>query len=115
MTLYDKVVDLSKKHDLTLVELAEKLNLSRHAFYSWKTSSPKAETLKKVADYFEVSTDYLLGRTENPNFDKEDNYDDLLMMFRKSEMEVPEEKRDQYKAEITRFMEFVKEDMKNNE
>ncbi len=31
-------------------------------------SSPKAETLEKVADYFNVSVDYLLGRTEKKRY-----------------------------------------------
>ena len=64
MTLYDKVYELAKKHDISLADLADELNLSRHAFYKWKTSSPKSETLEAVADYFNVSTDYLLGREE---------------------------------------------------
>ena len=35
-------------------------------FYQWKSSQPKADRLEKVADYFQVSTDYLLGRTDDP-------------------------------------------------
>lgn len=66
MSLYDRVYELSKKRDISLVSLADELHLSRHAFYKWKTSSPKSETLEAVADYFGVTTDYLLGRTDEP-------------------------------------------------
>ena len=33
-------------------------------------TSPKFETLIKIADYFGVSLDYLVGRTENPEINK---------------------------------------------
>lgn len=67
MTLYERVSELAKKQGISVFDLADRLNLSRNSIYSWKKSSPKAETLQKVADYFDVSVDYLLGRTENPN------------------------------------------------
>lgn len=35
-----------------------------------KTSMPKADTLAKIADYLDCSVDYLLGRTDNPQFVK---------------------------------------------
>lgn len=31
-----------------------------------KSKKPNAERLQEIADYFNVSTDYLLGRTDNP-------------------------------------------------
>ena len=45
------------------------------SFSSWKNgiSKPKADKLKKIADYFGVSTDYLLGRDEKaPDPDEPD-------------------------------------------
>ena len=35
----------------------------------WDNSSPKIENIQKVADYFDVSTDYLLGRTDKKRID----------------------------------------------
>lgn len=67
MTLFERISYLAKKHDKSLKEVAEDLGLSRNAIYQWKTSSPKADTLDKVADYFNTTTDYLLGRTDNPD------------------------------------------------
>ena len=64
MTLFERISKLAKKRDKSLKEVAEELGLSRNAIYQWKTSSPKADTLQKVADYFGVSVDYLLGRKE---------------------------------------------------
>lgn len=64
LTLFERISKLAKKRDKSLKEVAEELGLSRNAIYQWKTSSPKADTLQKVADYFGVSVDYLLGREE---------------------------------------------------
>lgn len=67
MDLYERISYLSKKQGLSVFDLAEKLGLSRNSIYSWKKSSPKADTLEKVANYFNVSIDYLVGREEKNN------------------------------------------------
>ncbi|MBO0432183.1 helix-turn-helix transcriptional regulator [Enterococcus sp. DIV0660C] len=67
MSLYERVSNLSKKQGISLNKLAEDIGLSKNVIYQWRTSSPKAETLEKVAEYFHVSTDYLLGRTDTPS------------------------------------------------
>lgn len=69
MSLYERVSNLSKKQGISLNKLAEDIGLSKNVIYQWRTSSPKAETLEKVAEYFHVSTDYLLGRTDTPSLD----------------------------------------------
>lgn len=66
MTMFDKVKDLSKKRGKSLKEVASELSLGENYFYTLKKQSPKAETLNEIADYFHISTDYLLGRTDNP-------------------------------------------------
>lgn len=39
--------------------------------YGLKRNQPSAERLQQIADYFDVSIDYLLGRTENPKIAKD--------------------------------------------
>lgn len=67
MTTFDRVKKLADKQKISIVELEEKLGFGRNSLYSWKTKTPNGDRLKKVADYFNVSTDYLLGRTDDPN------------------------------------------------
>lgn len=67
MTLFERVSDLAKKQGKSLNKVAEDTGLSKNALYSWRTSSPKAETLEAIAIYFHVSTDYLLGLTDDPS------------------------------------------------
>ena len=40
--------------------------MNRNSNYTKKNKKPSAERLQLIADYFNVSTDYLLGRTDNP-------------------------------------------------
>lgn len=105
MSLYDRISRLSKKQGLSVFDLAEKLNLSRNAVYSWKNSSPKAETLQKVADFFDVSTDYLLGRTDRPNLDSSQE-DELTMWFRINTEGLSVDEKQELEEELKEFMEF---------
>lgn len=67
MTTFDRVKMLADKRKISIVELEEKLNFSKNSLYAWKKSKPSIDKLNAVADYFNVSTDYLLGRTDDPN------------------------------------------------
>ena len=62
MPTFERVKQLAEKKKISIVELEEKLGFSRNSLYSWKRNKPSVEKLQKVADYFHVSTDYLLGR-----------------------------------------------------
>lgn len=81
MTAFERVKMLADKQHISIVELEEKLNFSRNSLYSWKKNKPSVDKLNVVADYFGVSTDYLLGRTDNPNPTQERIPDDLDSML----------------------------------
>lgn len=68
MTVFERIQKLAKKKDKSLQSVAEDLDFSKNLFYRWKESEPKARDLEKVADYFDVSVDYLLGRTQFPRY-----------------------------------------------
>lgn len=68
----DRVLNLIEINKITKNKLLIDLKLSKNSFVDWSNRGtiPNGETLIKIADYFNVSTDYLLGRTdipENPN------------------------------------------------
>lgn len=63
---FEKVRELAKKHGLSLNQVEEKLGYSKNTLYSLKRQKVSSERLQEIADYFNVSTDYLLGRTDNP-------------------------------------------------
>lgn len=63
---FERIKELAKSRGVTLGGLEERLGLSRNSIYTMKNKKPSAERLQLIADYFNVSTDYLLGRTDNP-------------------------------------------------
>jgi raw score 17.76 len=67
MSLLDRIKSLASTHQLSLAELERKLDFSNGSLRKWDSSTPSGDKIEKVADYFNVSTDFLLGRTENPS------------------------------------------------
>ena len=63
---FEIVKDLCEKQGISLNTLEDKLKLGKNSLYGLKRNQPSAERLQQIADYFNVSTDYLLGRTDNP-------------------------------------------------
>ncbi|MFC4387484.1 helix-turn-helix domain-containing protein [Gracilibacillus marinus] len=68
MSAFDIVKKLCEEQKISVVELEERLSFSRNSLYSWKKNKPSSDKLEKVADYFDVSTDYLLGRTDKKRY-----------------------------------------------
>lgn len=67
--LGNKIKQLRLERDLSQKELGQILGVSNVtiSMYENNDRQPDSETIKKLADYFRVTTDYLLGRTENPD------------------------------------------------
>lgn len=65
MTLFERIKSLANRKGKNMKEVAIELGFSENLFYRWKTTDPKGVDLEKVADYFDVSVDYLLGREES--------------------------------------------------
>lgn len=70
---FEIVKELCRKQGISLNQLEEKLGLGKNSLYGLKRNQPSAERLQEIADYFNVSTDYLLGRTDNPRIATKDD------------------------------------------
>ena len=68
MSLVERIKSLAVSKKMTFAELERALGLANSSIRKWDASSPSSERLQKVADHFQVSTDYLLGRTETPYY-----------------------------------------------
>ncbi|HAQ7016589.1 TPA: helix-turn-helix transcriptional regulator [Enterococcus faecium] len=65
MTVFERIKFLAKKHSKTMKQVTIDLGYSENYFYSLKSGKqPSAEKLTEIANYFNVSVDYLLGREE---------------------------------------------------
>lgn len=64
----NRIALLREKQGMTQEELSIKLDISRASLshYEKNRREPDYDTLLKIANYFKVSIDYLLGRTQDP-------------------------------------------------
>lgn len=63
--LFDNLVVLCKNRGITLAKLERELEFGNGAIRKWNRSYPSADKVQKVADYFGITTDELLGRNTN--------------------------------------------------
>ncbi len=69
MSLGERIKHVRLKKDMKQEELGKLLNVGKSTISQYETnkSTPDAATISKIADIFNTTTDYLLGRTDNPN------------------------------------------------
>lgn len=83
------IKSLRIQHKMTQQDLAEIVGLTPTGISYWESGKaiPNAETLEKLASYFNVTVDYLLGKKEMSDDDKK------TVLFRKAE-EVPQDQQE---------------------
>ena len=67
-----RLKQIRKSKGISQLKLAIDLNTNQNTISRYETGErePGINELIKIADYFNVSVDYLLGRTDNPNIQK---------------------------------------------
>lgn len=97
MNFGDNLKDLREAQHITQSQLAEYLQVSRPtiAGYETKNRQPDFEKLEKIADFFQVSIDFLISGTESANvelhvnkqIDENELERDVIMAYRKLSLE----------------------------
>lgn len=64
-----RLKQLREENNLSQLDLANKLNMSQQAISAYEKGArePDIDTIKKISDFFNVSTDYLLGKSDIRN------------------------------------------------
>ncbi|MBQ7769835.1 MAG: helix-turn-helix transcriptional regulator [Clostridia bacterium] len=67
--MYRRIRDLREDRDMNQTQIAKILNMSQTGYSKYETGENDIPTksLIQLADYYDTSIDYLLGRTDNPN------------------------------------------------
>nr|DAT28864.1 MAG TPA: repressor protein [Caudoviricetes sp.] len=115
MTMFstlEKIKELAQKRGISLQKVAEDLGYSINYLYTLKEKTPKSDRLQEIADYFNVSTDYLLGRTDNPAIAKDDKANtnlgpaetELVAAFRNQTQNMTEEEKARFNKAIESLM-----------
>lgn len=70
--MYQRIRDLREDRDLKQWQLAEYLNCSQQVYSNYELGQRDIPTdvLIRLADFYNVSIDYLLGQTKNPKRNK---------------------------------------------
>ncbi len=114
---FDIVKELCKKQGISINTLEERVGFSRNSLYSWRNSSPKPEKLNVIADYFNVSTDYLLGRTKFPYVATSENAatstnnkieEQALVMFRKETANMTDMEKQRFNNALSGLMQTAR-------
>ena len=69
---FKNLKSIREDHDIKQKDIAKILNVSQNTYSQYETGviSLTAEVLIKLSDYYKVSIDYLLDRTNNPKIQK---------------------------------------------
>lgn len=61
---YERTTSLIKAKGISQAQFCRDINISKNVVKNWENADPSLDKLKATAKYFEVSTDYLLGLTD---------------------------------------------------
>lgn len=100
MTIYDRIKELASAKHVSVAELERHLGFSNGSLYKWSKTSPSIDKVKTVADYFNVSTDYLLGRSKDVK--------DPVAYFRLDTSGLSEDQISSMKSELADYAEYLK-------
>jgi Helix-turn-helix. len=113
MTVFERIKILASKQGKSLNKVEEELGLSKNVLYRMKDSdNPTKERLETLADYFKVSVDYLLGRTEEPNAAADQPSMAKQVMMRMDTDGATEEELEELESEMERFFAWRLEEIK---
>lgn len=107
----ERIKELRKEKSITMKRLGEIIGVSEGAVSQYENGKrqPDYDILKKIADYFNVSTDYLLGRTDNPQQNIDQQLEGIEFALYGEIKELTEEE----KQDILNFVKFTKSQRKD--
>ena len=106
-----RIKELREEKNISQLELAKKLNLTQQSIslYEKGDREPSIDVLKSIANFFNVSLDYLLGKSDIRNYD-EDEKEFLFAFHKETEGMTDEEIKD-----ALRFYKEMKKKIKGDQ
>lgn len=93
MDITEKIIMLLNEKGISIAKMMRELGFSSGLFSQWKSGKqrPSAEKICKIAEYLNVSTDYLLGKTLKVSYVLTENEKFLLDEYRKLNLQQQKE------------------------
>ena len=99
--LKERIKELRTANGISQLELGKKVSLTQQAIAKWEKgiAEPDSETIAKLADFFGVTTDFLIGKSDIPqpvqyrNESEENLDDDSHFLLRGIKKMTPEERK----------------------
>ena len=108
--LYERLTKLIEETGKSMNQIETELNYPRNTLQSYKRSNPSAKRLAEIAKYFNVSTDYLLGREENKTEnDLTEEESELLAAFRMESEDMTKEEQAKFNQSVKNMMKIARE------
>lgn len=106
--IYDRIKILCKENKISVNKLEEELKISKGSLCKIDVNKPSAEKMQKIADFFNVTVEFLATGEETNEQENESIKDkDLIVLYRKLE-KVPDEERqmmiEQFNSSIDVFL-----------
>lgn len=103
--LPQRLKELRNEAGLTQKEIAEQIHVGQNSYSNWENGNrkPTAEITSKLAEFFNVSADYLLGKTDVKKSDEID-LSDFELLYRKTSNNLSNEDKVQLEADLKDFL-----------
>lgn len=101
----ERLKALRLEANLTQKDMAEKFDISQQAYAKWEMESanPTKNVITKLASFFNVTVDYLVGNTDYRTRE-EAELSEVEMLFRATSLDMTEEEKAVFKQELLEFM-----------
>lgn len=99
---FEIIKDLCRQRKISIAKVESDLGYSRNTLYKMKTQTPSAERIKELADYFQVSADYLLSR----EVDTQPTY---AQFFRVDVSDLTDSEKEEFEQEMQAMSDFIAE------
>lgn len=106
--IYERIDRLCKENKISINKLETILGFSPSSIQKWKsTNSPSVEKIAKVAAYFNVTIDYLIGRSEIRSTAQDILNDEDIVTLQRAKENMSVEKRERFRKFIQAGFDYV--------
>ncbi|MBU9711117.1 helix-turn-helix transcriptional regulator [Bacillus tamaricis] len=107
-----RLKELREKHKLTQKQVAPKFGITNYQLsrYENDESNPDPDLIVKFAEFYGVSSDYLLGKTDKPTYDE-----DLSRSYYGGPEDITDDEREYLDRQLEQYRELKKQFMEKKE